>query len=148
MRTSAVISWIGRGICMLAVDFTRTQSQHSWMCMNAVARTTTSVRLSSHGRRCSVGLQTELEQGRTSCWSLRNWKRHETTWRRSSTSSGNRTKGWPPVWKTQYTVFQRKQPLCFLFITSVNINGFAKFFHHHIYEETLHVSVMVTSTSP
>jgi len=36
-----------------------------------------------------------------------------------------------------YTVYQKKQPLCFLVITSAaNINRFSKFFHRQIPKKT------------
>jgi len=47
-----------------------------------------------------------------------------------------------------HSVPEKKQPLCFLVITSANINRFSKFFHRQIPKKTGWVAVVAISTSP
>ena len=54
--------------------------------------------------------------------------------------------------RTPYTAFNiqcsKKQPLCFLVITSANINRFSKFFHCQIPKKTVWIAIIAVSTSP
>jgi len=67
-----------------------------------------------------------------------------------------RPTAWPAVDRqteymhlVQFTQCSRKkQPLCFLVITSANINRFSQFFHRQIPKKTDWVDVMAISTSP